>query len=158
MVIAIYSCSEKSNNLIVSVEVTNNPQSQYAYLDMIELDANPITMDSIKVDGSTARFSLKGGVMNQEALYRIRFERDQYFIIMVGDQNEVNIKFDWRMPGSYTTNSKGSNSFKNLLAGFNMRLQEMDEVKNKIVQKGELMDSARVFLEDDFRKIGRAHV
>lgn len=146
-----FSCQQKSNNLEVEIRLTNNPQSQYAYLDLIELDANPITMDSIKVNGATSNVVLKGGAMNPEALYRVRFEKDQYFIILVGDQNNLKVNFDWKNPGSYTTNSGGSSSFKNLLAGFNNRLQEMDDLKNQIAMKGEVMDSARVIMDQDFR-------
>ena len=152
LMFAFFSCKQKSNNLTVNLHVSNNPQSQYAYLDLIELDANPITMDSIKVSGEDANIHLKGGSMNPEALYRIRFERDQYFFILVGDQSELKIDFDWKKPGNYSTNSEGSNSFKNLLTGFNNHLQEMDELKNQIQMKGEVMDSSRVLLEQDFRK------
>ncbi len=145
------SCKQTSNNLMVNLQVSNNPQTQYAYLDLIELDANPITMDSVKVTGSSMNVHLKGGALNQEALYRIRFEKDQYFLILVGDQTDVNIEFDWKKPDEYITNSAGSNSFKSLLAGFNNHLQEMDELKNQIQLKGEVMDSARVVLEQTFR-------
>lgn len=136
---------------MVNLQVSNNPQTQYAYLDLIELDANPITMDSIKVTGNNMSIHLKGGVLNQEALYRIRFEKEQYFLILVGDQTGINVEFDWEKPDEYITNSAGSNSFKSLLAGFNNHLQEMDELKNQIQLKGEVMDSARVVLEQTFR-------
>jgi hypothetical protein len=109
-------------------------------------------MDSIKVNGETSNVVLKGGAMNLEALYRVRFEKDQYFIILVGDQNDLKVNFDWKKPGSYSTNSAGSSSFKNLLAGFNNRLQEMDDLKNQIAMKGEVMDSARVIMEQEFRE------
>ena len=152
LMFAFFSCKQQSNNLTINLHVSNNPQSQYAYLDLIELDANPITMDSIKVNGEDANILLKGGSINPEALYRVRFEKNQYFFILVGDQSELKIDFDWKTPGDYSTNSKGSNSFKNLLTGFNNHLQEMDELKNQIQMKGEIMDSSRVLLEQDFRK------
>lgn len=152
LMFAFFSCKQQSNNLTISLHVSNNPQSQYAYLDLIELDANPITMDSMKVNGEDANILLKGGSMNPEALYRVRFEKNQYFFILVGDQSELRIDFDWKTPGNYSTNSEGSNSFKNLLTGFNNRLQEIDELKNQIQMKGEIMDSSRVLMEQDFRK------
>ena len=122
LIFAFFSCQQKSNNLTVSIRVINNPQSQYAYLDLVELDANPITMDSIKLNGADANIHLKGGLMNPEALYRVRFEKDQYFFILIGDQSELTIDFDWKNPGNFTTNSIGSNSFKSLLAGFNNQI------------------------------------
>lgn len=150
------SCQQKSNNLIVKIQASNNPQVQYAYLDLIELDANPITLDSVKVMGTEMNFSLNGGTMNPEALYRLRFEKDPYFMILVGDRKELHVNFDWNLPGNFTTNSSGSNSFKNLLAGFNDHLQQMDELKNQIQLKGTVVDSARVMMENDFRKISAA--
>jgi peroxiredoxin len=152
LMFAFFSCKQISNNLTVSIHVTNNPQTQYAYLDLVELDANPITMDSIKINGANANIHLKGGIMNPEALYRVRFEKDQYFFILIGDQSELKIDFDWKNPGNYSTNSGGSNSFKNLLTGFNNHLQEMDDLKNQIQMKGEIMDSSRVLMEQEFRK------
>lgn len=152
LIFVCFSCKQQSNNLTVNIHVSNNPQTQYAYLDLIELDANPITMDSVKVTGSDMNVHFKGGILNQEALYRVRFEKDQYFFILVGDQSDIQIDFDWKNPSNYSINSAGSNSFKNLLSGFNNHLQEMDELKNQIQLKGEVMDSARVLMEQDFRK------
>lgn len=149
--VGMFSCKQESNNLNVNIQISNINQLQYVYLDLIELDANPSTMDSSKIVADTKNVNLKGGSLNEEALYRIRFEKDEFYFILVGDQQNIELVFDGKNPGNYTTNSKGSNAFKNLLTAFNGRLQEMAQLKSQIEMKGTVMDSARVQLENVFR-------
>lgn len=148
----MFSCKQETNNLNVLALFTNINPSQHVYLDLIELDANPITMDSSIIGSNSRSLNLKGGVLNQEALYRIRFEKDEFYVILVGDQQNIKLELDGKNPGSYTTNSKGSNAFKNLLSAFNARLQEMAQLKSQIEMKGTIMDSSRVLMEESFRK------
>lgn len=150
--IVVFSCKQESNNLSVQIQLSNINPSQYVYLDLIELDANPTTMDSTRIDADAKSVNLKGGALNQEALYRIRFEKDEFYIILVGDQQNIKLELDGKNPGSYSTNSKGSNTFKNLLSAFNTRLQEMGQLKSQIEMKGSVMDSSRVLMEESFRK------
>lgn len=150
--IVVFSCKQESNNLSVQIQLSNINPSQYVYLDLIELDANPTTMDSTRIDTDAKSVNLKGGALNQEALYRIRFEKDEFYIILVGDQQNIKLELDGKNPGSYSTNSKGSNTFKNLLSAFNTRLQEMGQLKSQIEMKGSVMDSSRVLMEESFRK------
>jgi thiol-disulfide isomerase/thioredoxin len=152
LTLGIFSCKQGSNNLNVNIQISNIGQSQYVYLDLIELDANPMSLDSSKIISDTKEVNLKGGALNEEALYRIRFEKDEFYFILVGDQQNIKLEFDGKNPGSYTTNSKGSNAFKNLLTVFNGRLQAMGELKSQIEMKGTEMDSVRVIMEDAFRK------
>lgn len=150
--IVVFSCKQESNNLSVQIQLSNINPSQYVYLDLIELDANPTTMDSTRIDADAKSVNLKGGALNQEALYRIRFEKDEFYIILVGDKQNIKLELDGKNPGSYSTNSKGSNTFKNLLSAFNTRLQEMGQLKSQIEMKGSVMDSSRVLMEESFRK------
>ena len=150
--VGMFSCKQESNNLNVNIQFSNINQLQYVYLDLIELDANPSTMDSSKIVADTKNVNLKGGSLDEEALYRIRFEKDEFYFILVGDQQNIELVFDGKNPGNYTTNSKGSNAFKNLLTAFNGRLQEMAELKSQIEMKGTVMDSSRVLMEESFRK------
>ncbi|MEY3562167.1 MAG: hypothetical protein RLZZ294_173, partial [Bacteroidota bacterium] len=117
--VGMFSCKQESNNLNVNIQISNINQLQYVYLDLIELDANPSTMDSSKIVADTKNVNLKGGSLDEEALYRIRFEKDEFYFILVGDQQNIELVFDGKNPGNYTTNSKGSNAFKNLLTAFN---------------------------------------
>ena len=150
--VGMFSCKQESNNLNVNIQFSNINQLQYVYLDLIELDANPSTMDSSKIVADTKNVNLKGGSLDEEALYRIRFEKDEFYFILVGDQQNIELVFDGKSPGNYRTNSKGSNAFKNLLTAFNGRLQEMAELKSQIEMKGTVMDSSRVLMEESFRK------
>ena len=150
--VGMFSCKQESNNLNVNIQFSNINQLQYVYLDLIELDANPSTMDSSKIVADTKNVNLKGGSLDEEALYRIRFEKDEFYFILVGDQQNIELVFDGKTPGNYTTNSKGSNAFKNLLTAFNGRLQEMAQLKSQIEMKGTIMDSSRVLMEESFRK------
>lgn len=152
LTLVVFSCKQESNNLNVQIQLSNINSSQYVYLDLIELDANPTTMDSTRIDTDAKSVNLKGGALNQEALYRIRFEKDEFYIILVGDQQNIKLELDGKNPGSYSTNSKGSNTFKNLLSAFNTRLQEMGQLKSQIEMKGSVMDSSRVLMEESFRK------
>jgi len=152
LTLVVFSCKQESNNLSVQIQLSNINPSQYVYLDLIELDANPTTMDSTRIDTDAKSVNLKGGALNQEALYRIRFEKDEFYIILVGDQQNIKLELDGKNPGSYSTNSKGSNTFKHLLSAFNTRLQEMGQLKSQIEMKGDVMDSSRVFMEESFRK------
>lgn len=150
--VVVFSCKQESNNLNVQIQLSNINPSQHVYLDLIELDANPTTMDSTRIETDTKSVNLKGGALNQEALYRIRFEKDEFYFILVGDQPNIKLELDGKNPGSYTTNSKGSSAFKNLLTSFNARLQEMAQLKSQIEMKGTIMDSSRVLMEESFRK------
>jgi len=152
LTLVVFSCKQESNNLNVQIQLSNINPSQYIYLDLIELDANPSTMDSSQLGADTKSVNLKGGALNQEVLYRIRFENDEFYIILVGDQQNIKLELDGENPGSYSTNSIGSNTFKNLLLAFNKRLQEMGQLKSQIEMKGSVMDSSRVFMEESFRK------
>lgn len=152
LTLVVFSCKQESNNISVQIQLSNINPSQYVYLDLIELDANPTTMDSTRIDTDAKSVNLKGGALNQEALYRIRFEKDEFYIILVGDQQNIKLELDGKNPGSYSTNSKGSNTFKNLLSAFNTRLQEMGQLKSQIEMKGSVMDSSRVLMEESFRK------
>jgi len=152
LILFVFSCKQSSNNLTVNVQITNNAASQYVYIDLIELDANPITMDSVKLTGVSPTAILNAGKTNQEALYRVRFEEDQFYFILVGDQDNIKVEFDAKNPAIYTTNSIGSNVFKKLLTEFDAMLQQMQVLKSQIEMKGEVMDSVRVIMEEDFRK------
>jgi peroxiredoxin len=78
-----------------------------------------------------------------------------YFLV-IPDRQKIEMDVDWTNANQYSTNSAGSISFKNLLAGFNARLEGIDSLKNLIIAKGEVMDSARVSMENQFREYATA--
>ena len=149
--LAVASCKQTEKNVSFNFTVLGNTEKQAVYLDLIELEGEPITMDTAVAEMGKAVFALKGGAVDPEALYRVRFEKTQAYFLVIPDKSSINVTADLKSPDLFSSNSDGSNSFRFLLAGFNARLQEIDSIRNAIVTKGEMMDSSRVVLETGFR-------
>ncbi len=150
--LAAASCKRTEKNVSFNFTVQSNTEKQSVYLDLIELEGEPITMDTAIAEMGKAVFALKGGVVDPEALYRVRFEKTQAYFLVIPDISSINVTADLKSPDLFSTNSNGSNSFRLLLAGFNERLQEIDSIRNAIIAKGDMMDSSRVVLETGFRE------
>jgi peroxiredoxin len=150
--LAAVSCKRAEKNVSFNFTVESNTEKQSVYLDLIELEGEPTTMDTAVAEKGKAVFALKGGAVDPEALYRVRFEKTQAYFLVIPDKSSINVTADLKSPDFFSSNSDGSNSFKALLSGFNARLQEIDSVRNAIVAKGEAMDSSRVVLETGFRE------
>jgi peroxiredoxin len=150
--LAASSCKRTEKNVSFNYTVQNNTEKQSVYLDLIELEGEPITMDTAIAEMGKAVFVLKGGAVDPEALYRVRFEKTQAYFLVIPDKSVINVTADLKSPDLFSSNSDGSNSFRALLSGFNTRLQEIDSIRNAIVAKGEGMDSSRVVLETGFRE------
>ena len=146
------SCSDKQKNVSVKLNLKNFPAAQAVYLDVIDLEAKPLTLDTVNATQGDVSLELNGGAQDAEALYRIRFEKDEMYFLVIPDQQKIEIDADWKQADQYTTNSAASISFKNLLGGFNARLQGIDSLKNLIESGGDVMDSSRVALENQFRE------
>jgi peroxiredoxin len=146
------SCSDKQKNVSVKLNLRNFPTAQAVYLDVIDLEAKPLTLDTVNAAQGDVSLELNGGALDAEALYRIRFEKDEMYFLVIPDQQTIEIDADWKQADQYTTNSAASISFKNLLGGFNARLQGIDSLKNLIESMGEEMDSSRVAMENQFRQ------
>ena len=150
--LAAASCKRTEKNVSFDCTVLSNTEKQSVFLDLIELEGEPITMDTAIAEMGKAVFALKGGAVDPEALYRVRFEKTQAYFLVIPDKSSINVTADLKSPDLFSTNSNGSNSFRLLLAGFNERLQEIDSIRNAIVAKGDMMDSSRVVLETGFRE------
>jgi len=150
--LAAASCKRPEKNVSFNFTVESNTEKQSVYLDLIELEGEPITMDTGIVEMGKAVFVLKGGAVDPEALYRVRFEKTQAYFLVIPDKTSIIVTADLKSPELFSSNSDGSNSFKLLLSGFNARLQEIDSIRNAIVAKGDVMDSSRVVLETGFRE------
>ncbi len=146
-----FSCKRTEKNVTFKFNVQNNTEKQAVYLDLIELEGEPLTMDTAIAEKGKAVFEVTGGNVDPEALYRVRFEKTQAYFLVIADKGQITVEADLGNPDVFSTNSDGSNSFKSLLTGFNARLQEIDSIRNAIVAKGEAMDSSRVVLETSFR-------
>lgn len=125
--------SSSDSNLKVKGVVLNNPEKQTIFLDAIELDAiAPRTLDTAVLQAGKTEFSLNGMPSDFEGIYRIRFEKDGVFILVVNDRNDIEISVDWKKFGSFTTNSNSSNSFKSVMRTFNDRINIIDTMRNGI--------------------------
>ena len=149
--LAAASCKQTEKNVSFNFTVQGNTEKQSVYLDLIELEGEPITMDTAVAEMGKAVFALKGGAVDPEALYRVRFEKNQAYFLVIPDKSSINITADLKSPDLFSSNSDGSNSFRLLLAGFNARLKDLDSIRNAIVAKGDVMDSSKVVLETGFR-------
>lgn len=157
VLLAASSCKQTEKNVSFNFTLQNTIEKQSVYLDLIELEGEPITMDTAVAEMGKAIFALKGGAVDPEALYRVRFEKTQAYFLVIPDKSSINVIADLKSPDLFSSNSDGSNSFRMLLSGFNSRLQEIDSIRNAIVAKADVMDSSRVVLETGFRdKITKA--
>jgi peroxiredoxin len=156
LLVALLSCSDKQKNVSIKLNIKNLPKAQAVYLDVIDLEAKPLTLDTVTAAQGDVSFELNGGAQDAESLYRIRFEKDEMYFLVIPDRQKIEMDVDWTKADQYSTNSAGSISFKNLLAGFNARLEGIDSLKNLIIAKGEVMDSARVSMENQFREYATA--
>jgi peroxiredoxin len=153
---ALLSCTDKQKNVSIRLNLKNLPKAQAVYLDVIDLEAKPLTLDTVTAAQGDVSLELNGGAQDAESLYRIRFEKDEMYFLVIPDRQKIEMDVDWTNANQYSTNSAGSISFKNLLAGFNARLEGIDSLKNLIIAKGEVMDSARVSMENQFREYATA--
>ena len=152
MLVTMVSCSDKQKNVSVKLNLRNFPAAQAVYLDVIDLEAKPLTLDTVSATQGDISIELNGGAQDGESLYRIRFEKDEMYFLVIPDQQKIEIDADWKQADQYTSNSAASISFKNLLAGFNERLGQIDSLKNLIESGGDEMDSSKVVLENQFRQ------
>ena len=115
-------CKDKDNNIKVKVDVVNGSAKQYVYLDLVELDGvAPIVFDSALIDKENGHGELRGGKKDSEALYRLRFQKDQGGFFIVPDQDEITLSIDIKKPDLYIVNSSGSKeSLKELEEGLQL--------------------------------------
>jgi peroxiredoxin len=140
--------------LRVSGSVSNNNAKQTLYLDVLELDAAaPRTLDTAVLEAGTAKFELESDMAPEEGIYRLRFERDGMFLMLVNDRNDIQVNADWKALDNFQTNSPHSNSFRDVLKNFNGRLAGIDSLRAQAIKLKELPanDSAAKAAEATFR-------
>jgi len=151
---AMEACKSKDTSVKVHVKATNNPAKQIAYLELIEMEgAAPVIMDSAFIEKGSNTINLRGGKIDNEALYRVRFGNANQALFLVPDQHDIELNADMNGLKTYTTNSKGSNEFKNILLGFNAKLDSMNMLRNVIQEHENVMDSSRVVAEKAYLKL-----
>ena len=120
LLLAFSACKSKDTTVKVQVKLSNNATKQIVYLEVIEMEgAAPVIMDSVIIDKGTPLANFKGGKVDNEALYRLRFANTNDALFFVPDQQDIELNVDVKTFKSYTTNSPASNEFKGILLGFN---------------------------------------
>lgn len=155
LTVSFFSCKSKDNNVVFKLNLSNNNEKRSVFLDLIEMDANPVTIDTALAEAGVSALELKGGAMDEAVLYRIRLDKSDVFFLAVPDQKEITIAADLASPSGYTVSSPGSNSFKFLLKGFNDRLSGLDSLSKLLgdaAMQNKKMDSSKVALEKAFRE------
>lgn len=154
LLFAFCSCKSKDTTVKVQVKLSNNAAKQIVYLEVIEMDgAAPVIMDSVIIDKGATLANFKGGKIDNEALYRLRFANTNDALFFVPDQHDIELNVDVKTFKTYTTNSPASNEFKGILLGFNARLDSMSMLRNLIQERQDVMDSSRVVAEKAYLKL-----
>lgn len=154
LLLAFSACKSKDNTVNVQVKLSNSSAKQIVYLEVIEMDgAAPVIMDSVIIDKGTTLANFKGGKIDNEALYRLRFANTNDALFLVPDQHDIELNVDVKTFKTYTTNSPASNEFKGILLGFNARLDSMSMLRNVIQEHQDVMDSSRVVAEKAYLKL-----
>ena len=155
VILLISSCkSEGDGNLKVKGVIKGNTEKQTVFLDAMELDAAaPRTLDTAVLQAADASFTLNGEPTEYEGIYRLRFEKQGVFILLVNDRNDLEVKADWKNIDNYTTNSAASNSFKQVLKTFNDRLTNIDTMRLALAQakNNKSSDSLQRAMDSSFR-------
>lgn len=149
--LVLIACNGGEKNATLTINVKNNDVKQAVYVDLLELDGEPIALDTASLVVGASSINMKAGMVNSAIICRIRFEQNPVFILLVPDQSNLTIDVDLNQAQLYTTNSPGSNSFKNVVTNFNNMVAGLDSIKMRIDAKSEAMDSSRVVLENQFR-------
>jgi peroxiredoxin len=134
IVLTLASCKGGAGGqLVVKGNVSGNPARQAVYLDLLDWEGGaPRTYDTAVIEAGQSTFSLEGSSAGKGDLYRLRFEKDPAFFILVNDRGDLDFKVDWKNTSGYSTNSTGSQSLKGLLQGFNDRLAELDTLRKEM--------------------------
>jgi peroxiredoxin len=151
LAVSCLACNGGDKNATLKINVKNNKVKQAVYVDLIELESEPVALDTVSLALGSSTISLKAGTVDPSMICRIRFATSQTFLLVVPDQSEINIDLDLDKTNAYTTNSTGSNSFKTVVSNFSTMVAGLDTIKMQIDAKGESMDSSRVVLENQFR-------
>jgi peroxiredoxin len=114
--------------------LSNNPEQQTVYLDLVELDGvAPRTLDTAIIQKGDAKFTLKAVGERKENIYRLRFEKDGVYVLLISDQPRMTFSANWQDFGSYAVNSAASLSMKSLLKGFNEHLADIDGHRQQVL-------------------------
>ncbi len=151
----LFSCTNPGKKEFrVEGSLKNNPEKQTVYLDKVDLTGSaPKTLDTMILPKGNTDFMLKTADPGKEGMYRLRFERDGVFALLINDVPNIRFQADWNSFSDYAVNSASSNSFRRLLKRFNNDLAVIDSLRKRVLdaRAQKLSDSLQAGYESDFR-------
>jgi peroxiredoxin len=151
----LISCNNKdAGQFTVKGTVANNPGKQTVYLDKVDLLGDPPrTLDTMVITPGNTTFTLRAPKADKEGLYRVRFEREGYFILLINDRPDVDFRMDWSNFGAYTVNSAQNNSLRTMLKTFNNDLDTIDSLRRVVMddRNAKVPDSVQTLHMQHFR-------
>lgn len=149
MVLALYSCNSEYS---VEGNIANMPEQKFR-LEELTVDEN-VFVDS----GSTTKegkFSLSHKA-KEEALYRLRFEKGKYILLVLKAGDKANIEADWNMLENYkVSGSQGSETIKSFLVNLRENIRDINTMQLILdsIKANPAKDSLRSSAEADLRNI-----
>jgi hypothetical protein len=74
LAVSYLACNGGDKNATLKINVKNNKVKQAIYVDLLELDGEPVAVDTATVAVGASTINLKAGAVNPAIICRIRFE------------------------------------------------------------------------------------
>lgn len=147
--VLLYSCN---SNYSVKGKIENMPVQKFR-LEELTVDEN-VFVDSgtTKVDG-TFELSHK---THEESLYRLKFEKGKYILLVLKEGDKANISGDWNMLENYKVEgSAGSETMKGFLVNLRENIKDINTIQVIMdsIKANPSKDSLRKSAEADMRMI-----
>lgn len=145
----LYSCNSEYS---VEGKIANMPMQKFR-LEELTVDENVfVDSGSTKQDGS---FSLSHKA-KEESLYRLRFEKGKYILLVLKAGDKANIEGDWNMLENYkVAGSQGSQTMKSFLVNLRENIKDINTLQLILdsIKANPAKDSLRESAEADLRNI-----
>lgn len=116
--------------------------------------------ENIFVDSGSTRpdgtFSLNHRAKDEEALYRLRFEKGKYILLVLKAGDKANLSGDWSQLENYRVEgSRGSETLKSFLVNLRENLRDIQTMQVILdsIKANPAKDSLRASAEEDLRRI-----
>ena len=155
----LFACSKKSESgeFQVSGKLTNAPD-QAVYLEQLYFsDQAPMVLDTVMMKGG--KFELEGS-SKEEALFRIRFEKNPAVFLLINDEDKLDLQADLSKPGlaHVKTNTPANQALFGFLNSLDQTLTNLDGFKrsaDSLMQAAN--DSALVLVKANLEKAESAY-
>lgn len=145
----IISCNSNYN---VEGKIENMPQQKFRLEELTVNENVFVDSGSTSEDGSF-KISHKS---KEEGLYRLRFEKGKYILLVLNAGDNASLKGDWnRLEDYQVTGSKGSETMKSFLVNLRENLRDINTLQLILdsIKANPSKDSLRKSAEEDLRLI-----